>query len=166
MFSGDWISGIGLRFDSIAPRLFGTHIGWRANKLLESGEERLIGQPSLGRFGDPEIDHLWHRHSVVQRDEDVGRLDVAVDDALLVRVLDGVADLAEQFEALAGRKIFPVTIVGDFDAADQFHDKVRTASGEGGAKRGEGRGEREERREGLAKPSPLIPLPSDGRGEP
>jgi hypothetical protein len=34
----------------------------------------------------------------VQRDEDVRRLDVAVDDPLLVRVLDGLADLDEQFE--------------------------------------------------------------------
>ena len=37
----------------------------------------------------------------LQRDEDVRRLDVAVDDALLVRVLDGLADLDEQIEPLA-----------------------------------------------------------------
>jgi hypothetical protein len=34
----------------------------------------------------------------VQRDEDVRRLDVAMDDALLMRVLDGLADLDEQIE--------------------------------------------------------------------
>src|SRR5439155_10002989 len=32
--------------------------------------------------------HLGHRLAVIERDHDVGRLDVAVDDALLVRVLD------------------------------------------------------------------------------
>ena len=47
----------------------------------------------LRRLGDAEVDHLRHRHAVVQRDEDVRGLDVAVNDALLMRVLDGLADL-------------------------------------------------------------------------
>ena len=51
-------------------------------------------------FGDAEIDHLRHRHAVVERDQDVGGLDVAMNDALLMRVLNGVADLDEQLEPL------------------------------------------------------------------
>ena len=39
-------------------------------------------------------------HAIVQRHQDVGRLDVAVDDALLVRMLDRVADQDEQFQPL------------------------------------------------------------------
>ena len=42
-----------------------------------------------------------HRLAVVEGDQDVRRLDVAVDDALLVRVLDRLADRDEQLEALA-----------------------------------------------------------------
>ena len=67
----------------------------------ELREERLVGQPAFRRLGDAEIDHLRHRHAVVQRDEDVRGLDVAVDDALLMRVLDGLADLDEQIEPFA-----------------------------------------------------------------
>ena len=48
------------------------------------------------RLGHPEVDHLGHRLPVVQRDQDVGRLEVAVDDALLVGVLHRLADVDEQ----------------------------------------------------------------------
>ena len=68
---------------------------------LKVGEERLLGQLLVGGFGDAEVDHLRHGHAVVQCDQDVRRLDVAVDDALLVGVLDGLADLDEQFQPLA-----------------------------------------------------------------
>jgi hypothetical protein len=68
-----------------------------------AGEQRLVGEAPLGGLGDAEVDHLGHGHAVVQRDEDVRRLDVAVDDALLVGVLDGVADLDEQLEPLGWR---------------------------------------------------------------
>ena len=82
-------------------RLLRTHVGRRADELLQLREDRLVRQPPFGGLGDAEINHLRHRHAVVQRDEDVRRLDVAVDDALLMRVLDGLADLDEQLEPLA-----------------------------------------------------------------
>ena len=40
-----------------------------------------------------------------ERDQHVGRLDVAVDDPLLVRVLHGLADRDEQLEPLARRQL-------------------------------------------------------------
>ena len=55
----------------------------------------------LGRLGHAEVDHLGHRLAVVERDQHVGRLDVAVDDALLVGVLDRLADRDEQLQPLA-----------------------------------------------------------------
>ena len=64
------------------------------------GEEGLVGQPLFGGLGDAEINHLGHRHAVVGYDQNVGGLDVAMNDALLVRVLDGLANLDEQIEAL------------------------------------------------------------------
>ena len=50
---------------------------------------RRVGQPPFRRLGDAEVDDLGHGHAVVQRDENIRRLDVAVNDALLVRVLNG-----------------------------------------------------------------------------
>ena len=43
--------------------------------------------------------------AVDQRDQDVGGLEVAVDDPLLVGVLHGVADRDEQLEPLPGGKL-------------------------------------------------------------
>ena len=53
------------------------------------------------RLGDAEVDHLGHGRAVVQRDQHVGGLEVAVDDPLLVRVLHGLADRDEQLQPLA-----------------------------------------------------------------
>ena len=106
-------------------RLLRTHVGRRADELFVGGEKRLVGQFAFDGLGDAEINHLRHRHAVVQRHQNVRRLDVAVNDPLLVRVLDGVANLDEQIQPLAGVEMVLVAVVGDFDAAHQFHDKVR-----------------------------------------
>ena len=55
----------------------------------------------LRGLGDAEINHLGHRHAIVQRDENIRRLDVAMDDSLLMRVLNGLANLDEQFQPFA-----------------------------------------------------------------
>ena len=68
----------------------------------ELGEQRPLGQPLVDGLGDAEVDHLGHRLAVVEGDQDVGRLDVAVDDPLLVGVLDRLADRDEQLQPLAG----------------------------------------------------------------
>ena len=67
----------------------------------EAGEQRLLGQLLPGRLGHAEVDHLRHRLAVVERDQDVGRLEVAVDDPLLVGVLHRLADRHEQLQPLA-----------------------------------------------------------------
>jgi hypothetical protein len=46
-------------------------------------------------------------------DENVRRFDVAVDDPLLVRVLDGLANLDEQVEAFPGGECILVAVIGD-----------------------------------------------------
>jgi hypothetical protein len=63
--------------------------------LLEGGEDRLIRELAFCRLGDAEINHLGDGHTVVDCDENVRRFEVAVDDALLVRVLNGLANLDE-----------------------------------------------------------------------
>jgi len=62
-----------------------------------------------------------------------------MDDPLLVRVLDGVADLDKKFEAILGGKIVLIAVVCDRNPSNQFHDKVG-ATGTGG-QRSEGGGE-------------------------
>ena len=66
-------------------------------------------------------------HAVVQRHENIGRLDVAVDDALLMGVLDRVADGDEQFQTLAGGQVVVVAVLREGDAIDQLHHEVRPA---------------------------------------
>ena len=107
--------------------LLGAHVLDRADNLPQAGEHRLLGQLTSGGFGHTEINDLGYRAAVVQRDQDVTRLDVAVDDALLMRVLHGLADGDEQLQSLAGRQVLLVTELRDGDAVDQFHDEVRPA---------------------------------------
>ena len=108
-------------------RLLRTHVGRRADELMQLRIDRRVRQPAFRRLGDAEINHLGHRHAVMQRDEDVRRLDVAMDDPFLVRVLDGLADLDEQVEPFLGGEIILVAVVGDADAAHQFHHEIRPA---------------------------------------
>jgi hypothetical protein len=44
-------------------------------------------------FDNPEVDDLRHRNAIVYGHKNVRGLDVAVDDTLLVRVLDGLANM-------------------------------------------------------------------------
>jgi hypothetical protein len=88
---------------------------------------RVVRQPAFRGLGDAEVDHLRHRHAVVQRHEDVRGLDVAVDDPLLVRVLDGLANLDEQIEPFLRGEIGLIAVVGDLDPPDQFHHEIGPA---------------------------------------
>jgi hypothetical protein len=45
-----------------------------------------------------------------------------------MRVLDGLADLDEQVESFLDREFVLVAVIGDADAADQFHHEVRATS--------------------------------------
>ena len=62
--------------------------------------QRFIRQLAGGRLGHSEVDDLGHRLAVDQRDQDVGRLQVTMDDALLMGVLHRLADRHEELEAL------------------------------------------------------------------
>ncbi len=83
----------------------------------------------IERFGNTEVDHFDDRAAVVQRDEHVRRLDVAVNDPLLVRVLNGLADGDKQFEALPHSQPVVVAVRRDGDAVDQLHHKIGPTGG-------------------------------------
>ena len=50
-----------------------------------------------------------------------------MNDALLMRVLDRLADRHEQLQPLARRQVVVVAVLGDRHAVDQFHHEVRPA---------------------------------------
>ena len=109
--------------------MLGTHVGRRAEELLKLSEHGLVGKQLIGgRFGDAKINHLGDGHSVTQRDQDIGGLDIAVNEAFLVRVLNGVADLDEEIQPLACGKLLLIAIVGDLYAPHQFHHEIWPAS--------------------------------------
>ena len=80
----------------IGQDLFGAHVGQRADQLAELGLPRRVGV-AVGETRDAEVEDLRLTRLV---DQDVARLEVAMDDAALVGVLHGVADLRHQLEPL------------------------------------------------------------------
>jgi hypothetical protein len=111
-------------------RLLRTHVGGRSQKLLERGKNRLVRQGLVGRgLGNSKINHLRHRHPVVVGHQNVGRLEVAMDDALLVRMLHCVANQDEELESLPGGALVLIAKGGNGQSTHQFHDKVRPARG-------------------------------------
>ena len=84
-------------------RLLGRHVERRAQHRLVGRVQRPLGQRLVHRLGQPEVDDLGHRLVVVGGDQDVGGFQVAVNDPLLMRVLDGLAHLHEQVQPLGRR---------------------------------------------------------------
>ncbi len=68
--------------------------------------QRLFGQRLVRGLGDAEVDDLGHWLVIVHGDQNIGRLEVAMNDALLMGVLDGLADVDEQLQPLARRQLF------------------------------------------------------------
>ena len=94
-----------------AARLFRAHVGGRAQRAARQasrpsrstrkGKRLLAALDAVGpahRLGQPPVHH--QRLAVLAHD-DVGRLDVAVDHAAAVGVVDGVADIGESPQELA-----------------------------------------------------------------
>jgi hypothetical protein len=76
--------------------LLRAHVGGRADHLREIREERFIGEPLVGGLRDSEVDDHRPGHTVIESDENVRRLEVAMNDPLLVRVLDRLANQNEK----------------------------------------------------------------------
>src|SRR5215471_2841243 len=71
-----------------------------------------------------EINDLGHRHAVVGGDQDVGGLEVAMNDAFLMRMLHRVADLDKQLQPFLGGEIMLIAVLGDLYPPHQLHHEV------------------------------------------
>ena len=78
----------------------------------------------LGRLGHAEVDDFWDRSVVLDGHQHVGRLDVAVDDALLVGVLDALTDLHKEVKPFGSGEAMLVAVLGNADTGDVLHSKV------------------------------------------
>ena len=87
------------------------------------GQDRLAAL-GIDQLGDPEVDELGHP---VGRDQDVARLQVAVDHRVLVGELDRAADLAEEPQPRGDIQPTAVAILVDPLAVDVLHHEVRPA---------------------------------------
>ena len=94
----------------------------------EACVNRLVGQLLAGRLRNTKVDHLGDWQIIVHRDQYIGWLDVAMDDPLLMRMLNRLTDLHEEFESLLRCQLPLIAELGDRDATDQLHDKVRPAN--------------------------------------
>ena len=89
--------------------------------------ERLLGQLLAHRLGDAEVDDLGHRPDVMHFDQHVTGLEIAVDHALLMRVLHAVAERDEQLQPLARRELLLIAVLRDRGPLDQLHREVRSS---------------------------------------
>jgi hypothetical protein len=105
-------------------RLLRAHVLERPHDLSQLGVHRAVDEPLVQRLGHAEVDDLRHRLALLDRDQHVRRLDVAMEDALLVGVLDGVADRQEQPEALGDGGLPLVAVLRQRHALDQLHREV------------------------------------------
>ena len=81
----------------------------------------------LCRFGDSKIDDFRNECLFMLLHQDVGRLEIAVNDSFLMGMLHSSAHFDEQFDSLANIELLIVAEFGDGQALHKFHDEVRAA---------------------------------------
>ena len=75
------------------------HVFQRPRHLVKIHGQRLFCQLEVDGFGQTEVDHLRDRPTIViGGDQNVGRLDIAMDQTFLMRVLDGLTNVDEQIQ--------------------------------------------------------------------
>ena len=118
--------GPGVDILALAHELLGTHVRRRADHHARARQLR-TACCGCRRLRDAEVDDLHHRLAIGFHDHHIRWLDVAVDDALLVRVLHGAAHLHHQPHAVAWREPPRGRIIGDREADHSLHGEVGEA---------------------------------------
>ncbi len=116
---------IDVRGDGDAPpqHLFGARVVGRQHAGEGAGEVRVAGV-GLQQLGDAEVEQL---HLPLGGDDDVRRLEIAVDDEVLVRVLHRSPDGERELQALAHVEPLAVAVRVDRQPLDELHREVRLA---------------------------------------
>ena len=111
--------------------LFGAHVLERSDEL---GVERMStreGRIGTECLGHSEVDDLGDRLTVLRGDEDVRRLQIAVQDPARVCMLDSATDLDEEPEPRVEVEAMPVAVGRDGRAVHELHREPRRAVGIG-----------------------------------
>ena len=103
-----------------AAGLLGSHVAGRA----DDGAFLRFGTAAVGLLGQTEINDLG---CAVRREEHVGRLQVAVDDAAVVGRVDGGRQSFHNPSRLGRGQRRPLEFVGQAAALDEFQRKIRLA---------------------------------------
>ena len=119
---------VGADVEWLAGELLGTHV-FRGPDRHPHGRDGLPTSP--GRLGDSEVHQLHELPAVgIPRDENVVRLEVAVDDSALVRRGEGVRDLTRQLTGIRQRQRASATDEGgERFTLDVLHREVKRAVG-------------------------------------
>ena len=95
--------------------------GAQSRRLIGARRRRRRG---VERLRQAEVEHL---HGAVRRDLDVGRLQVAVDDAVLVRRFERFGDLARDAKRFVERDRSAAQPLARVFALDELHDQGEPA---------------------------------------
>ena len=124
---------VGAVIDGLAAHLLGRHVAHRAEHRARARQRTRMGEQGrlglnrgarLGQLGEAEVEDL---DAAVARDEDVVRLQVAVDDALLVRGGQAPGDLAGVVDGLPMRQRRGADARAQRIALEQLGDDVGRA---------------------------------------
>lgn len=108
----------------VAAGLFGGHVREGSHELAGDGDEGVGGFGDL--LGEAKVEDADVAGVV---DEDVGGLEIAVHDALLVGVVDGFADDGEEGEGLLEGEFVLLNEGGDGQSSDIVHGVVEVSIG-------------------------------------
>ena len=103
-------------------------VGWERDDLANLREECVFGKLLVGCFGNTEINNLRHWTIVIERNQYIGRLEITVDDPLLVSVLHRVTYGNEQTQALLRGKTILIAERGNGNSLHQLHNEVRASA--------------------------------------
>ena len=109
--------------------LLGADIVKRANQRTNLCVKRPGVQTLRGRLGYSKIDDARDRLAVHFRDQDVGGLQIAMNDGFLMSVLNSFAYGNEELESLASIEFVPIAIDGDGHASHILHYEIGAALG-------------------------------------